>query len=394
MKKPAIILSGGSEVISIAVAEELMENGVSIAVISLAKNSILKGLNALFFYEIEWPPKNEIGCVNDIINFAIEIGASRDNKLPIIPTEDGGLRFLFEHALELGEYLLFGGASKLSYSGLDKAEFFNYLKDNVICTDTVSVKSIDEAVKGIGKFNKNCIIKPSIKPLSMNMKGMNSKAIEISPNDSCEKIIRNLQCAWPISETWILQPKLKIPKTGEYGVWFVRNKQGVIHSLAGTELWKQPKIGGTGCWVKSLGCVDSELFPKVSDLLRELDFVGIGEISFLLDDNGNYKLVELNARPWLQVGLAKVAGFSIVYAYYCVLVDIKMPDVIPQKDKVWVNFERMLLAAGSGEYGSRVGALWTVFKVLCRADYVAVWNSLIPGLRYRWVRNLIFKVFK
>lgn len=394
MKKPAIILSGGSEVISIAVAEELIENGVNIAVISLVKNSILKGLNVLNFSEIEWPPKNEKLCINQIIEFALDVGASCNNKLPIIPTEDGGLRFLFEHALELGEYFLFGGASKLSYSGLDKAEFFNYLKGNILCTNTVSVQSIDEAIKGVENFNKNCIIKPSIKPLSMNMNGMNSKAIEISPDDNYGKIIQNLESVWSISETWILQPKLKVPETGEYGVWFVRSKQGVIHSLAGTELWKQPKFGGTGCWVKSLGNVDSELFPKVSDLLSELDFVGIGEISFLLDDNRNYKLVELNARPWLQVGLAKVAGFSMIYAHYCVLLDSEMPKSNPQKDKVWVNLERMLLAAGSGEYGSRISALWMVFKVLCRADYIAVWNSRIPYLRYRWIRNIIFKVFK
>jgi len=46
-------------------------------------------------------------------------------------------------------------------------------------------------------------------------------------------------------------------------------------------------------------------------LLKKLNYEGICEVEYLLDPrSGEYKLIEINARTWLWVGLAKACGVN------------------------------------------------------------------------------------
>ena len=393
--KPAIILSGGAEIISVSVAQELIENKVNIAIFSLVKNSVLRGVNYLAYEECVWPPKDHQESIDKLLNFAKKIGATQDNKLPIIATEDGGLRFLYENSSVFNEYLCFGGARALNYGGLDKSELFDNIKDIDISVPTISISKIEDVENAINKFNRNCIIKPALKPLSMNLRGMQSKAIEVSPHNLTSKIISNLKICWSLSDKWVVQPKLDTPVSGEYDVWFVRDTNNSLIALTATEKWKQPKIGGTGCWVVSLGKVEDDLLKKISLLLEKLDFVGAGEIPFLINESGEFKLIEINARPWLQVELAKYSGIPIIYSHYCALIEQEMPKNKKIAENIsWVNFERIFMAALSGEYGSRVFALYQAVKATLSADVIAVWSSSLPKVKFYWILKLLSKIKK
>ena len=68
---------------------------------------------------------------------------------------------------------------------------------------------------------------------------------------------------------------------------------------------------------------ESVLIPQVLDeatpLVKTLNYTGICEIEFMRDTrDGNYKLIEINPRTWLWVGLAKACGIDyakIMYRY-------------------------------------------------------------------------------
>lgn len=68
---------------------------------------------------------------------------------------------------------------------------------------------------------------------------------------------------------------------------------------------------------------ESVLIPEVLDeatpLLKTLNYTGICEIEFMRDNrDGYYKLIEINPRTWLWVGLAKYCGIDyakIMYRY-------------------------------------------------------------------------------
>jgi len=81
----------------------------------------------------------------------------------------------------------------------------------------------------------------------------------------------------------------------------------------GVKLREHPIRFGTATFAESVH-VESVL-PLAEKLLRHLEYTGVCEIEFLKDPlDGKYKLIELNARTWLWVGLAKACGIN--YAQY------------------------------------------------------------------------------
>lgn len=389
--KPAIILSGGAEIISVSVAQELMEHKVNIAIFSLVKNSVLRGINYLAFEECDWPPKDQQKLTEQLIIFAKNIGATQDNKLPIIATEDGGLRFLYENSSALNQYLCFGGAKALRYGGLEKAELFDSIRDIDISVPTISVSQLEEVENAINKFNKKCFIKPALKPFSMNLGGMKSKAIEVSPNS---KILKELKEVWGLSKKWVIQERLNTPESGEYNIYFNIDKFGNIVTLSSNELWKQPKKGGTGCWVESNLNIDEDIIKKLSIILDKINFIGIGEASFLFDNFGKLRLIEINSRPWLQIEIAKHSGIPMIHIYYLILIDKYVFKSYEKKKTSWVNFERIMIAAFSGEQGSRILSLYKALKATLTADVIAIWSSSLPKVRYYWILKLLSKIKK
>lgn len=394
MKTPVIILSGGLEVISAAVAEELINEEIPFAILSQVKNSIIKNCQHQHYEEVAWPPADNKKAVEQILKTAELMGGESNFKIPVIATEDGGMRFLMENKERLASKIVFGHAQKLIYGGLDKVELFDYLIKNTsskIVPISVSVSSPEDALTAFRKINKNCIIKPSIKPISMDMAGMKGKAIELQLHNDDNSIVEKLKSYWMVSECWIVQEKLETPVSGEYDIWFSRNKLGEIIALAATERWKQPRVGGTGCWVESLGPVKPELLDEVKSILEAIDFVGSGEIPFLMDSSGGYKMIELNCRPWLQVGLGKIAGVNFVAGLYSALTQQAMPVSQPLAGKIWVNLERAIISSLTNDYASKAKAFATLLKILKDADEVAVWSSPIKNIRLNWLKKLFSK---
>src|SRR5690606_20722240 len=106
-------------------------------------------------------------------------GASVDQPWVVLPTEDGGLRLLLEHAERVERICRFGRARRLPLGGLDKAELFNYLRSSE-CADlapvTIVATSVEEAIDAIDGFGGDCIVKPSLKPYSMDLSALGAKA--------------------------------------------------------------------------------------------------------------------------------------------------------------------------------------------------------------------------
>jgi predicted ATP-grasp superfamily ATP-dependent carboligase len=83
-----------------------------------------------------------------------------------------------------------------------------------------------------------------------------------------------------------------------------------------------------------------DLVEPSQKLLKALNYTGVCEIEYLLDPrNGQYKLIEINARTWLWVGLAKSCGINYaLYVYnYLNKIETQHPsDYL--KGIGWVNY--------------------------------------------------------
>lgn len=78
---------------------------------------------------------------------------------------------------------------------------------------------------------------------------------------------------------------------------------------------EHPVEFGTGTFAQSIYVEDCLKYSTI--LLKELAYTGVCEIEYMLDPKDNhYKLIEINARTWLWVGLAKACGIDFAKMIY------------------------------------------------------------------------------
>lgn len=113
---------------------------------------------------------------------------------------------------------------------------------------------------------------------------------------------------------------------------------GIIKSYwVGTKLREHPPKYGTATLAQSVE--DPGLLQLSAPLIAKLNYTGICEIEFMLDDHdGQYKLIEINPRTWLWVGLARRCGKDFAKMLYRHLAGI--PQQFPTDYTVgtkWIN---------------------------------------------------------
>ena len=92
--------------------------------------------------------------------------------------------------------------------------------------------------------------------------------------------------------------------------------QGNIKSYwMGRKLREHPVKYGTATFAESI--LVPAILEEATPLVKALDYTGTCEIEFLLDKrDGKYKLIEINPRTWLWVGLAKACGIDYAKMMY------------------------------------------------------------------------------
>jgi len=88
--------------------------------------------------------------------------------------------------------------------------------------------------------------------------------------------------------------------------------RGEITGLFGYEKLRQhPNQFGTGTYLRSVEV--APVRPVAAAILRRLDYTGISEIEFIHDDaTGEWKVIEMNPRPWKSVHFATQCGVNLV----------------------------------------------------------------------------------
>lgn len=396
-KLPAVILSGGSEVVSLSIAEALIPHNIPLVLIYLGQHSLIKNIHpGMIYYELDWPPESIESAIGRFLQIMDTIGAGQPSPWPVFATEDEGLRLLMEGREQLSKYLAIPSSKRLKMGGLDKAEMFEFLSKNgmdKLIAPSIVLYDASQALMVLREFGRNAIFKPALRSISYNIPLMKSKVITCKPNESDKSLVNRLSLAWSISDRWIGQPRLKMSNLGEAEWYGIRNSSGKIFGMTATERWIYPKLGGTACWVET--CNISELHRNAETILKAIDSQGIFELAFLEDDQGKFRLIEINSRPWLQISLTTHTGHPLIYATYLDLSRQELPDM-PFKimKKKWVNVERMFLAALSGDYGARHLALADALRTIYQSDCIAIYDTPFVKIRRRWVFRMMIKAIQ
>lgn len=106
----------------------------------------------------------------------------------------------------------------------------------------------------------------------------------------------------------------------------------------GVKIREHPIRFGTATYASSIEC--KELIEPSQRLLKEIAYTGVCEIEYLFDPRDKlYKIIEINARTWLWVGLARACGIDYVVLIFNYLNNIENNYPIQYKlDVNWINY--------------------------------------------------------
>lgn len=115
-------------------------------------------------------------------------------------------------------------------------------------------------------------------------------------------------------------------------------ENGAVYAYwMGVKLREHPVTFGTATCCQSV--FEEDMLDLSKKLVRELAFTGVCEIEWLRDSrDGLPKLIEINARTWLWVGLAAKCGVDYPNIIYDYMHEGKLPSEVDYKrGKVWLN---------------------------------------------------------
>jgi predicted ATP-grasp superfamily ATP-dependent carboligase len=168
---------------------------------------------------------------------------------------------------------------------------------------------------------------------------------------------------------------------------------GIIKAhWTGVKLREHPIQFGTATCAESI--YNQQCYKQSVTLLGSLKFSGVCEVEYLYDPrSGQYKLIEINARTWLWVGLAKACGVDyakIIYNYHN-SINIEYPDKYLTGIK-WINyltdfmFSVIALIKGKLNIRNYLSSFKgeKVFAVFSRKD-------MLPGLMFLFLSFYILR---
>lgn len=168
-------------------------------------------------------------------------------------------------------------------------------------------------------------------------RAIGKKAFIVGNVDDMVSLLHKLSKKLPITEIFIqeLIPLTGLNKTLSFCA-FCEN--GEVKTVwMGRKLREHPIEFGTATFAESVYV--AEIVAPAINLLRELNYNGPCEVEFIQDPrDGTYKLIEINARTWLWVGLAKACGVDFAMITYNYANGIEQSHIVQYKTGIrWRN---------------------------------------------------------
>lgn len=127
---------------------------------------------------------------------------------------------------------------------------------------------------------------------------------------------------------------------------------------------------------------NSDISDQSLQWLSETGYQGLGYIEYKFDQrDGQYKLIELNARSWSTLFMGTLCGVNLPAVMYRAITENKFDPIVGQKDGVeWVSHVEELLSV-SGEILKRQFNFRDWSRHLPKGkDVIFGWKDPLPGL--------------
>jgi D-aspartate ligase len=251
----------------------------------------------------------------------------------LMPTNDAWVYVLSKHKETLEEYykvptpswdiVKFAYDKKLTYSIAEK--------NDILTPKTIYPENINDVYERLKDIRFPVIIKGVIGHKFYQKIGV--KVLKVESRDELIRYYTKYSPNIDPSETMIQEV---ISDTSTVSFCSFRNKK-LIGYWIGLKIREHPMGFGTGSFAQSVKI--PELFELGKRFLNAINYYGISEIEFKKDlRDGEYKLIEMNARTWLWHSLAIRCGVDFPYLLYKDMIGEDVTPVMSFREGIkWIH---------------------------------------------------------
>lgn len=327
----------------------------------------------------------------EFIDFLVDLAKKENIKgWFLICSNDHIVENLSLHAKELEQYYTFLVPNKENlYKIINKNELLKLAKTvGTYIPDTCDYNSLELSKT----FRLPLLVKGSL-GLSF-YKATHQKAIQVNSLEELDCVLRNLESNTQVDKNDVMiQEMIPFDSINRVVSFTCFSINGEIKSYwMGKKLREHPIKYGTATCSESLNI--REVYENAVPLVKELSYTGTCEIEFMYDQRDNvWKLIEINPRTWLWVGLAKACGVDYAKIMYKYAQGIQQE--YPQSYIVGIKWKNYItdFVYGLKSILTKHIKLSDYIKSLKGKVVPAIWswNDILPGIMFPLMLIYIFK---
>ena len=308
MNKPVACVLG-SYITGLGVIRSLGRRGIPI--IGLDNDPRQIGFFSRYCIGVACPhPKNN---EKEYVDFLMTLGEKLHERGVLIPTTDKEIPAILKNRGKLEKYYRFPMARlEVTEKILNKISFYKTLeKLDIPFPKTYFPNNVSEVKEISNEIRYPCIVKPAY---SSYFKIDFQTKLFLTENR--EKLIRCYERARAKNHEVMVQEIIPGEASNMYGfnAYFdQRFKSKGIFMYRRIREW--PHMFGNGCLIESVTV--PELKDIITPLIKSIRYYGIVDAEFKKDPRDDmFKLLEINARPWMENSLPTRCGINLSYMAY------------------------------------------------------------------------------
>jgi D-aspartate ligase len=325
-KYGAIIIEGHIQ--GLSNARSLGEAGIPVYIVD--KNNCIARYSKYCKKYFRCPEYN----TDDFVTFLISLAENENiHNWVLIPSNDHAVYSISKHKAELNQYYKIITADFNIIANIyDKSSLLAIAeKCGVSIPGTVFFAHSEDNIPG--HFRYPVLIKGRN---GLTFYKTTGKKAFLAKNESqLRDQLNELSKKFPIEKTFV-QELIPYDGTNKTISFTAFCEYGEIKTYwMGEKLREHPVRFGTATFARSNYVEDC--YQQSITLLKALRYTGVCEVEYLKDPrDGKFKLIEINARSWLWVGLAKACGIDYAKIIYDFILGHKV--AYPSTYKIGVNW--------------------------------------------------------
>jgi len=319
----------------------------------------------------------------------------------IFPTRDADVVFLDRYRDVLKEYRLSIPSHDTLKNVLDKNILARIAhKIGVPAPQTMVANNVQELEQASRKIGFPCVVKPVS---SYMWRGTGKwetvgcrKAFRV---DDWQQLKTEYLRVAPVHSEVLIQEWIpgSMKDIAVMGGYFGRDSDALGYFCA-RKLVQEPEDFGTGCVVQNLEL--REIIDPSLRLCKELNYRGMAEIEFKRDENGQYKLIEINTRHWDWHELGHMSGINLSRVAYSDLTGVKLESSTARRTGgKWVAEDSLLLLSAAGILHRKLKLralmrelsgpkMFGIFRWADPMPFLHYLGSMLPGMSRMAIRKI------